>query len=98
MVVTIKGGRTRASSLLLAVVIVSVAVAGAIWLQDYRQFPWILFIALTFPAQLIVLIAAGGPHEASGESYLGVATFLIATLMWYGLIEAGRRLWERRRR
>ena len=98
MVVTIKGGRTRASSLLLAVVIVAVAMAGGTWLQDYRQFPWILFMAVIYPALTIVDIAAGGPHESSGESYVWVATFLIATLMWYGLIEGGRRLWERRRR
>ena len=83
----------RGTSLIFAVVIVAVAMIGATWLQDYRQFPWILFIALTFPAQLIVLIAAGGWHAASGEPYLGVATFLIATLMWYGLIEGARVLW-----
>ena len=84
------------TSLIFAVVIVAIAMAGATWLQDYRQFPWILFIALTFPAQWIVLIAAGGPHEASGEPYLGVATFLIATLMWYGLIEGARFWWQHR--
>jgi hypothetical protein len=98
MVVTIKGGPTRASSLLLAVVIVAVAMAGGTWLQDYRQFPWILFVAVTFPAQLVIFATAGSPHDLSGESWVWVATFLIATLMWYGLIEAGRRLWERRRR
>jgi hypothetical protein len=93
----LKRWRTRARSLLFAVMIVAVAVAGATWLQDYRQFPWIVFMAVFFPAQTIVVIAAGGPHEASGETYVDVATFLLATLMWYGLIEAGRRLWERQR-
>jgi hypothetical protein len=76
-------------------VIVAVAMAGAWWLQYYRQFPWVVFFGVFFPAQWIVVMAAGGPHEASGETYVDVATFLIATLMWYGLIEAGRRLWER---
>jgi hypothetical protein len=39
----------RAINLMWAVVIVAVALAGAIWLQDSQQFPWILFVALTFP-------------------------------------------------
>lgn len=51
-----------------------------------------------FPAHLIVLIAAGGPHEANGEPYLGVAIFIIATMMWYGLIEGARRWWPHRRK
>jgi hypothetical protein len=50
------------------VVIVAVAVAGATWLQDYRQFPWIVFIAVFFPAQIIVVMAAGGPHETSARA------------------------------
>lgn len=62
---------------------------GATW-QDYQQFPWILFMAVILPAELIIVIAAGGPHEASGESWVWVATFLLATLMWYGLIEGAR--------
>ena len=90
--------RIRGTSLILAVMIVALAMAGAIWLQDYRQFPWIVFIALVFPAHLIVLIAAGGPHEANGEPYLGVAIFIIATMMWYGLFEGARRLLPGRRK
>ena len=86
----------RVTSLVLAAGIVAVAMAGGTWLQDYRQFPWIVFMALVFPAHLIVLIAAGGPHEASGEPYLGVAIFSLATMMWYGLIEGARRYWPRR--
>jgi hypothetical protein len=50
-----------------AVVIVAVALAGAIWLQDSQQFPWILFVALTFPALAIVVAAGGGPHAVSGS-------------------------------
>jgi hypothetical protein len=84
----------RASSLILAVVIVAVAMAGATWLQDYRQFPWILFMAVFFPAQIIVVMAAGGPHETSGDTYVDVVAFLLATLMWYGLIEGGRVWWR----
>ncbi len=77
---------------MLAVVIVAVAMAGATWLQDMRPFPWIVFMASIFPALAIAVAAAGGPHEASGEPYVTAATFLIATLMWYALIEGGRRL------
>ena len=87
---------TRVSSLILAAVIVAVAMAGAIWLQDYRQFPWIVFMAVFFPAQIIVVMAAGGPHEASGETWVDVATFVLATMIWYGLIEAARRWWRHR--
>jgi len=69
---------------------------GATWLQDYRQFPWIVFMTAIFPAELIVVDAAGGPHEASGESYVWVGTFFLATMMWYGLIVAIRRWWPHR--
>ena len=86
---------TRACSLLLAVVIVGVAMAGVIWLQASRQFPWHLFVALTFPALAIVVAAGGGPLEASGEAYVGPATFVIAILLWYALIEGGRSWWRR---
>jgi hypothetical protein len=86
----------RVTSLILATVIVAVAMAGGTWLQDYRQFPWIVFMGAILPAELIIVIAAGGPHEASGESYVWVATFFLATMMWYGLIEAARRWWPRR--
>jgi hypothetical protein len=86
----------RVPSLILATVIVAVAMVGATWLQDYRQFPWIVFMTAIFPAELIVVDAAGGPHEASGESYVSVGTFFLATMMWYGLIEAVRRWWPRR--
>lgn len=90
--------RIKGTSLILAVMIVAVAMAGAVWLQDYRQFPWIVFMAVFFPAQWIVVMAAGGPHEASGQTYVDVATFLLATLMWYGLIEGARRWWPGRRK
>jgi hypothetical protein len=33
----------RISSLLWAIAIVSVALGGALWLQESRQFPWSLF-------------------------------------------------------
>lgn len=65
----------RAIKLMRAVVIVAVALAGAIWLEDSQQFPWILFVALTFPALAIVDAAGGGPHAVSGEPYVGAATF-----------------------
>ena len=88
--------RIQGTSFIFAVVIVAVAMAGGTWLQDYRQFPWIVFMAAIFPAELIVVIAAGGPHASSGETSVWVATFLLATLMWYGLIEGARRYWPRR--
>jgi hypothetical protein len=50
---------TRVSSLILAAVIVAVAMAGAIWLQDYRQFPWIVFMAVHIP-----IPDAGAPPPA----------------------------------
>jgi hypothetical protein len=83
----------RVTSLIFAAVLVAVAMAGARWLQDYRQFPWVVFFGVFFPAQWIVVMAAGGPHEVSGETYITVLTFLLATLMWYGLIE-GARVWR----
>ena len=84
------------TSVILAAVIVAVAMAVGTWLQDYRQFPWILCIAVVYPALTIVVRAAGGPHAASGDSSLWMATFLLATLMWYGLIEGARFWWQHR--
>ena len=90
--------RIRGPSLILAVIIVAVAMAGATWLQDYRQFPWVVFFGVFFPAQWIVVMAAGGPHEVSGETYITVLTALLAILMWYALIEGARFLWQHRTR
>jgi 4-amino-4-deoxy-L-arabinose transferase-like glycosyltransferase len=56
----------------------------------------VVFMAVILPALTIVVIAAGGPHEASGESWVWVATFLLATLMWYGLMESAR-VWRQHR-
>jgi hypothetical protein len=88
--------RIRGTSLIIAVVIVGVAMAGATWLQDYRQFPWVIFFGVFFPVQWIVVMAAGGPHEVSGETYITVLTAVLAILMWYGLIEGGR-VWRQHR-
>ena len=95
-IVTSSEMHIRASSLILAVVIVAVAMAGAWWLQYYRRFPWVVFIAVFFPAQWIVVMAAGGPIDAGGEAYVDVLTFLLAALMWYCLIEGARFLWRHR--
>jgi hypothetical protein len=86
----------RGTSVLLAAIIVGVAMAGAWWLQYYRQFPWVVFFGVFFPAQWIVVMAAGGPHEVSGETWVDVATFLLAILMWYALIEGARFWWQHR--
>ena len=88
--------RIKGTSLILAVTVVAVAMAGAVWLQDYRRFPWIVLMAVFFPAQSIVVMAAGGPHEVSGETYIDVLTALLAIVMWYGLIEGARRWWPGR--
>jgi len=77
--------------------IVAVAMAGAAWLQDYRRFPWVVFFGVFFPAQWIVVMAAGGPIDAGGETYTTVLTALLAILMWYALIEVARRWWPGRR-
>ena len=89
--------RIRGTSLILAVIVVAVAMAGATWLQDYRQFPWVVFFGVFFPAQWIVVMAAGGPIDAGGETYITVLTALLAILMWYALIEGARRWWPGRR-
>jgi hypothetical protein len=85
----------RRSTLLLAVAIVAVGMAGATWLQDMRQFPWHLFIALVFPAMVLVMAAGGGPHEMSGDAWVSPAIFLLAIVMWCVVIEVARRWWER---
>lgn len=64
----------RRTSLLVAVVIVAVAMAGGTWLQDYRQFPWILCLAVVYPALTVAVTAAGGPHEANGETWVSVSS------------------------
>jgi hypothetical protein len=87
----------RPSTLLLAVAIVAIAMGGATWLQDMHQFPWHLFIALVFPAMMLVMVAGGGPHEMNGEAWVGPATFIVAVVMWCLVIEVGRRWWERYR-
>ena len=90
--------RIRGRSLILAAIIVGVAMAGAWWLQYYRQFPWVVFFGVFFPAQWIVVMAAGGPIDAGSETYVNVLTALLAILMWYALIEGARRYWPRRRK
>jgi len=85
----------RRSTLLLAVAIVAVGMGGAVWLQDMRQFPWHLFIALIFPAMVLVTVAGGGPHEMNGQPWVGPADFVLAVVMWCVVIEVARRRWER---
>ena len=87
----------RRSTLLLAMAIVAVAMGGATWLQDMHQFPWHVFMALVFPAMVLVDVAGGGPHEMNGEAWVGPATFILAVVMWCVVIEVGRRWWERYR-
>ena len=89
--------RVRLGSLTWAVLIVAVSMAGAFWLQESRRFPWHVLIAPVFPALAIVIAAGGGPHEASGNRLIGPATFAVATLMWYGVIELARLVRARRR-
>lgn len=86
----------RLSSLLSGIAIVAIAMGGATWLQDTRQFPWHLFIGAVFPAIVLVTVAEGGPHEMSGQAWVGPAIFILAVVMWWLVIEAGRRWRERR--
>jgi peptidoglycan/LPS O-acetylase OafA/YrhL len=88
----------RLSSLLIGIAIVAIGMAGATWLQDTRQFPWHLFIAAVFPAIVLVAVAGGGPHEISGEAWVGPAIFILAVVMWWVVIEAGRQWRERQHR
>jgi hypothetical protein len=87
----------RRSTLLVAVAIVAIAMGGATWLQDMQQFPWHLFIALVFPAMVLVMVGGGGPHELNGVAWVGPAIFILAVVMWCVVIEVGRRWWERYR-
>jgi peptidoglycan/LPS O-acetylase OafA/YrhL len=84
-------------SLMWAILIVAVSMAGAVWLQESQRFPYPLFVGPVLPAMVIVAVAAGGPHEASGKPLLGPAIFVVATLMWFGLIELVRLIRARRR-
>ena len=89
--------RTWLRSLMWAILIVAVSMAGATWLQESQRFLWHLFIGPVLPALAIVMIAAGGAHEASGNRLVGPAIFLVATLMWFGVIELVRLMRARRR-
>jgi hypothetical protein len=44
---------------------------------------------------VLVTVAGGGPHEISGDAWVGPADFLFAVVMWCVVIEVARRWWER---
>jgi hypothetical protein len=89
----------RISSLLGAIAIVSVALGGALWLQESRQFPWSLFFFLISSAVFLVatLQTGGGLHGAGGP-WSVPSIFVVAVLMWWALIEGGRWVYARWRK
>jgi hypothetical protein len=83
-----------ASSLAWAIVIVSLAMRAAIWLQQTKPFPWWHMAMAVFIVPMALLMEArgrtGGPHA-------NTVIFVLAVVMWWILIEGSRRLWRRRR-
>ncbi len=82
-------------SLLWAVAIVSICLAGVFaFRQQPDGWPWLLFaIPIWWPLWGVIVIS-GGPHSGPAAYELPL-TFLLAVLMWWGIIEGGRRLWRR---
>jgi hypothetical protein len=81
----------RTSSLLWAVMVVSVAWGGAVWLQAGQGFLWRLFI-LPIWSQIFAVAVLEGRHSAA-RSVAYVVTFVVAVLIWWAFIEGGRRAW-----
>jgi hypothetical protein len=85
----------QVSSLLWAVGIVAVALLGGTWLEDTRQFPWHLFVAVLSPALALVIVLGGGLHGVSAGAWVLPATAAIGVCVWYVFIEVGRGLLAR---
>jgi hypothetical protein len=80
----------RTRSLLIAIVIVAVSMIGALWLQETRRFPWLLFaVAIWSPTFLVAQLQGG--HGAGGPGATSL-TLVAAVLMWWALIEGVRLL------
>jgi hypothetical protein len=80
----------RTSSLLWAVMVVSVAWGGAVWLQAGQGFLWRLFI-LPIWSQVFAVAALEGHGAARPVTY--VVTLVVAVLIWWAFIDGGRRAW-----
>lgn len=81
-------------SLLWAVGIVSICVAGILAFRHQTgELPWLLFaIPIWWPLWSAVVLSGG---VGANQSTALPLTFLLAVLMWWGVIEGGRRLWRR---
>lgn len=88
-------------SLLWAVLIASICVTGLIvFRHQFGERPWFLVaIPIWLPLWVGIFLLGGwygGLHGVDG-TYLLPVVFVLAVLMWWGLIEGGRRLWRRLR-
>jgi hypothetical protein len=83
--------RSVATSLVWAIIIVAVAFTGGTWLSEGRQFPWHLFVAAIVVPLALVMDSQG----RGGGLYSNILIFVLGVLMWWVVIEGGRRLWRR---
>jgi hypothetical protein len=81
----------RTSSLLWAVMVVSVAWGAAVWLQKGQGVLWRLFILPIWSQIFVVAVLEGRPPAA--RPVASVVTFVGAVLIWWAFIEGGRRAW-----
>jgi hypothetical protein len=81
----------RTSSLLWAVMVVSVAWGGAVWLQAGQGFLWRLFILPIWSQIFAVGVLQGLRGAARPVTY--VVTLVVAVLIWWAFIDGGRRAW-----
>ena len=58
--------QARTRSLLIAIVIVTVSMIGAVSLQESLRFQWHVFIVPIWSPIFLVIMLQGGPHGASG--------------------------------
>jgi hypothetical protein len=81
----------RTSSLLWAVMVVSVAWGGAVWLREGEGPLWRLFI-LPIWSEIFAVAVLQELHGAV-RPVTYVVTFVVAVLIWWAFIDGGRRAW-----
>ena len=81
----------RTSSLLWAVMAVSVAWGAAVWLQQDQRVVWRFFILPIWSEILAISVLQGLRGAARPVTY--VVTFVVAVLIWWAFIDGGRRAW-----